>query len=385
MIRLQVILYALGWSIYFLQGGFFPKGVFFTKIICLSFLLFSFYHFVRVNLDYKLPKYFVGLNALLGFFSVYGMLALFDVTSHPLSGEYLKTILISLLPIYSFYYFTKQEYLSERNVPILVYIFFFFSIVNFYGRIYSRLLISAEDNVDFTNNSGYLFIPLIAASSLLTNNKTLQYALLCISLFFSIQSSKRGAIIICIASLIWFIFNDLRGKSLKQKTGVMCFFLVVSMLGYFFIDNHLSQSYAFQRKMQELEEGGGNGREDLYSTFLDYQWNNTTPFQFIFGSGANATLDVSTNYAHNDWIEIVVNQGLIGVLMYLFYWIMFYREAFARKNDPTIKLALQLVFIDYFMRTFFSMSYEAMTTSATFVLGYCLAKENENEQIFKSL
>lgn len=385
MIHNQVILFVIGWSIYFLQGGFFPRGIVFTKIICLILLLASFYHFIKVNLNYKLPKYFVGLNVLLFSFAIYGLLALFGVTTHPLPGEYLKSIFISLLPIYSFYYFTKQGYLSESKISILIFVFFFFSIVNFYGRIYSRILIFTEDHIDFTNNSGYLFIPLIAASSLLKSNKITQYVLLCTSLFFSIQSSKRGTIIICVICLIWFIFKDLRGKSLKQKTSVMSAFLAVAMLGYVFFDRHLSESYAFQRKLQEFEEGRGSGRESLYSTFLDYQWNDTTPFQFIFGSGANATLDVSTNYAHNDWIEIIVNQGLIGVLIYLFYWILFYREAFVREKDPTIKLALQLVFIDYFMRTFFSMSYEAMTTSATFVLGYCLAKENKNEQIFKSL
>lgn len=385
MIRIQVIIYALGWSVYFLQGGFFPQGTLITKIICLLFLLWSFYHFVQVNLNCKLPKYFIGLNILLGLFFLYGMLALFDVTTHPLAEEYLKRILVSVLPIYSFFFFTKRGYLVEKSIPLLVIVFFAFSIINFYGRMHSQILVSAGSEVDFTNNSGYLFLPLIAVTTLLKGNKILQYALLSVSLAFSILSSKRGAIIICVICLIWFVINDLRGKNIKQKVCVFLFFFIVALFGYSFMDKHMSESYAFQRKLQELEDGRGSGREDLYPIFLDYQWYGTTPLQFIFGSGASATLDVASSYAHNDWLEIAVNQGLLGVLIYLLYWIMFYREAFIKKNNPTMKLALQLVFIDYFMRTFFSMSYEAMTTSATFVLGYCLARENENEQIIKSV
>jgi hypothetical protein len=380
MIQHQVIIYALGWSVYFLQGGFFPQGGLFTKIICLLLLLLSFYHFIQVNLNYKLPKYFIGLNVLLGSFFLYGMMALFGVTTHPLPNEYLKSILVSMLPIYSFFFFTKKGYLSEKKITILVFVFFVFSIINYYGKIYTRLLVSLRGDIDFTNNSGYLFVPLIAAFSLLKENNVLQYALMSVCLFFSIQSSKRGAIIICVTCLFWFFVNDLQGKSIKQKMGVIFFILIAAIFGYILFDKHLSESYAFQRKIQELEDGrGGNGREDIYSTFIDYQWNGTTPLQFLFGSGANATLDVSTTYAHNDWLEIAVNQGLLGVFVYILYWTLFYREAFVKKDRTMIKLALQLVFIDYFMRTFFSMSYEAMTTSATFVLGYCLAKEDEYE------
>ena len=170
-----------------------------------------------------------------------------------------------------------------------------------------------------------------------------------------------------------------------MKIGVIFVFLVLSSVGYVTFNNHFSESYAFQRKIQDLQEGGGSGRDILYQEFSNHFFYETTPMQFLVGSGANATLTISTNYAHNDWLEIAVNQGLLGVLMYMFYWILFYRESFVKKRNPMIKLALQLVFVDYFMRTFFSMSYQAMTTSATFVLGYCLAKENENEQIVEGL
>ena len=379
------LLYAAAWGVYGMQGGFIPRGVFFAKILCFVLLLISSYHFVVVNLKFKVPRYFVGLNALLGMFFFYGLLSLLGITTHPLPEEYLKSILISLLPIYSFYFFSKTQTISEKNIYQFIILFFVFAFLKFYGMVYAFSLLAKSGEADFTNNAGYLFLPLIAASVFFWRKKFLQYLAICICLIIVIESSKRGAIVTCFVTLAWFLCNDLRGKSIKMKIGVIFVFLVLSSVGYVTFNNHFSESYAFQRKIQDLQEGGGSGRDILYQEFSNHFFYETTPMQFLVGSGANATLTISTNYAHNDWLEIAVNQGLLGVLMYMFYWILFYRESFVKKRNPMIKLALQLVFVDYFMRTFFSMSYQAMTTSATFVLGYCLAKENENEQIVEGL
>jgi hypothetical protein len=105
----------------------------------------------------------------------------------------------------------------------------------------------------------------------------------------------------------------------------------------------------------------------------------------FFGSGANATLSISSLYAHNDWLEIAINQGVFGLIIYFFYWIMFFRECSSKSYTPYARLAMQLLFIIYFMKTFFSMSYNDMTVGATLVLGYCLAQEKKNEQIIYSI
>ena len=87
------------------------------------------------------------------------------------------------------------------------------------------------------------------------------------------------------------------------------------------------------------------------------------------------------NYAHNDWLEIAVNQGVLGIMIYILYWILFAKESLSKCYDPQIKMALQLLFIIYFMKTIISMSYYDMTIPATFALGYYLAQEKKNEQI----
>ena len=56
-------------------------------------------------------------------------------------------------------------------------------------------------------------------------------------------------------------------------------------------------------------EGGSSGRDELLTNSLDYYLNNESIIQQIFGLGANGTLSVAGNGAHNDWVELLVNQG----------------------------------------------------------------------------
>ena len=135
------------------------------------------------------------------------------------------------------------------------------------------------------------------------------------------------------------------------------------------------ESAYFQKRLEDSFEGNSSGRDKIYSAMLSFFWNETTPLQFLFGSGANATLRVARVYAHNDWLEIAVNQGLLGLMIYMIYFLIFFKTVLSKRNNSSAKLALQLVFIICFMKTLFSMSYNDMNIGTTFVLGYCLAQE----------
>jgi hypothetical protein len=109
-----------------------------------------------------------------------------------------------------------------------------------------------------------------------------------------------------------------------------------------------------------------------------------TPLQFLFGRGAWATLKVSDNFAHNDWLELGVNQGGVGVCLYVMYWIAFYTTAKGLGNG-TVRNATMYVMLISFLMTMFSMSYDNMSIYATIVIGYCMANyKNEEAQYAKN-
>ena len=105
-------LYIFLWLIYSIQSFVFGgKGTIFSSIIIFSLMGISAYHFVYALSNYEMPKYMKGLTVLVIMFTIYGIILI-------LSGKtirfmrtgavvnkvsYLKLILISLLPVFSFY------------------------------------------------------------------------------------------------------------------------------------------------------------------------------------------------------------------------------------------------------------------------------------------
>lgn len=105
------------------------------------------------------------------------------------------------------------------------------------------------------------------------------------------------------------------------------------------------------------------------SIFLSCYSTTTT-----IGGGANYTLTVSNNYAHNDWIEILVNQGILGIFVFFMYWKSFFRTAFRTNLDKTCSIVIKMIFIGYFAKTMFSMSYTDYNIMVNLCLGYCISR-----------
>ena len=143
---------------------------------------------------------------------------------------------------------------------------------------------------------------------------------------------------------------------------------------FFFIHQMTTSDYMMER-IEETIAGNSSGRDKLYSFFWNYFTENANFLQYLFGRGANGTLEIYYNYAHNDWLEIAVNQGLIGIVVYAFYWLGFYKT-WKRATNIDAKTILALTFFIFFAKTMFSMSYADMTYVSTSILGYALATLN---------
>lgn len=375
--------YTSAWCLYYLQGTLYSVGSFFSQLLLAILLLVSLYYCFVANVRYKLPIYFWGLNALVLILSTYGLFLMFggfnsvEYDMPVKSFEYLKGVFISLLPIYSFYVFFVQKKVSDNYLFVWVVIFLLVSTVDYFENQNAQLIAAIQRHSsaeEFTNNAGYKFLALIPACALLYKKPVIQYIIVVYCTIYMLMSMKRGAIVICGVVLIWFVWNNIKNSRLMMKIGFIALSLVLCITCYEFIQNKMENSLYFQKRIENTLDGNSSGRDVLYNSLANYFWNETTSMQFIFGSGANATLQVVGDYAHNDWLEIAVNQGVLGLLVYVIYWMLFCITIKSSSLSPYAKLALQILFMIYFLKSLFSMSYGAMAISATFVLGYCLAQ-----------
>ena len=157
--------FLLIWVLYYLQGIAYPEGGVTSLALLVVNLLISASCTFKVMQWRNKPIYFKGLNILILLFTIYGFILVFMSPStiyYPLSGmsmksySYIKSIYLSLLPIYPFYYYTKKGFLTAERLRIWGVIFLA-SVTLSYIRMQRDALKALLDADEITNNSCFYF------------------------------------------------------------------------------------------------------------------------------------------------------------------------------------------------------------------------------------
>lgn len=386
---LVVLLCAVdGWL--YSSGGFLAQGLQYVLI------LMSLYYMVYANVYYKLPLYFKALNVLLVMFTIYGFLLLKSgeqlfvmVNMNEVANtRYLKLIYKSLLPIYAFYVFAQKGLLTEQTMKFMFFVFLALSIRSFFKSeeaMLRKALEKGSSAEEFTNNVAYTFVGLLPALVLFHKKPLIQYLCLAVCGYFIISGMKRGAMLSGGVCLVWFLVSNLREAPRNRRWIIAVVSLIVIAVGFYFIQYMMETSAYFQYRIAQTQAGESSSRDMLYATFYNHFIHEDNPFRFLFGYGANATLKIGENFAHNDWLEIAINNGLLGLVIYLVYWICFFVTWRKTKEQPQAFMALGMSQIILFLATLFSMSYDSVSRCSAMVLGYYLAMYDMEEDLEEDL
>ena len=138
--------------------------------------------------------------------------------------------------------------------------------------------------------------------------------------------------------------------------------------------NFLESSMYFNERLQMTIEGDTNERQSIATMMINHLKNDASFLELLVGGGAYNTLKATGRLAHNDWLEIALNQGLLGLVVYATYWLTLIKTWYKTKSSNVYSLGIAFFIIVYFLRTFFSMSYEEISFYSMLILGYCMAK-----------
>ena len=372
-------IYIALWVIYYLQDWLMIKGVIAQAILVLV-LMMSFYAFFQVNVFYRTGTFIKWLNVMLVVLSIYGVIPIIGEWTLAGSGKvgvswmtylYLQNVYISILPIYFFYQFTLIRHLTSHNLFFIFVVFLLFSVLMYYKNYY--FVSKFYDMEEITNNAGYFFVPLIPMLQLLKIKDIWKYVFITIIFVYILMAMKRGAVIAGAVMVIMFMTHHFKHVSWKKKYYLLCLSVIVlSAISYFIIILYADSDY-FQGRIEQTLSGDSSGRNDMYHSYLTYFLERTTVLEFLIGNGTNSTYVLFGDYAHNDWIEFAINQGIIGLLMYLVYWIAFIWEWKNYCGDINSRNTLGDIIFAYFLIALYSMSFDGMPIAAGFCIGYCLA------------
>lgn len=369
-------LYTLLWCLYYLQGTVYEEGGILSKSVFFIFAVLSLYYYNKVNKNFNNPKIIIALNILVVIFAIYGTIRLFDTSwSQRSSIIFLKTYELSILPIFAFYYFGRKQLIDDKWFFKVSILFIIVALLSYRRQYISNMENTVLDAA--TNNAGYLMLALFPITVFMKSKPFFQFCYLTILTLFLIYGMKRGAILIgsfAYPILMYEFFK--RSKGSKNKLFILIFSVMAITIVVFFIHELLFSNEYFNTRIEQTQEGNSSNRDYIYASFYTYFIEQSNFFFMLFGNGADGSIKLLGTLAHNDWLEIAIDLGLMGVLLYAYFWYVFFLTW--RQSQKILEnhysLALGLCLLIYFFKSLFSMSINGMTLYSTSVLGYCIAK-----------
>ena len=342
------------------------------------FFALSLYYFVKANQFNGKNKVCRYLNVLVGLVLIYGFLFAIVGTDYTWLRPttpffFFQSYLESILPIYAFYYFGRKGWIDETWFKRIALLFIVFVVYYFIDKRNETMALH-DDAEEITNNASYMVLSLFPVLAFYKKKPLVFYTLVLLAFLLIISGGKRGAILLGGLCLVYSFFKVLRGIKNWKKIIVLVSFVVVVFLVWKYFSEMLQNSDRFNKRVMELAEGSASNREDMYPKYFAF-FLNSNIFQFVFGHGADGTCHYLGLMAHNDWLEMSINMGLIGFFSLLAYWISVFKTWIKSHSriETDVVLAMGMFIIIYFGKTLFSMSIMGMAIVATSVFGYCLA------------
>lgn len=374
-LKKELNLYTWVWVLYLLQGIVYPAGLI-GQALFLVIMGYSLYIMMKVMSLKNKPRFMTFLTLLVALYFIYGVLRiLVGPPSATMFEEYstityIKTYLLSLSPIYVYYYFAYKSVLDEEWFRKNVFVFMGLAIVIFLDSQLQAQLLTGDEEI--TNNSAYSFVAMLPICLFWQKKPIIQYSLIIVAALLVLLSMKRGAILVFVISIIPFLFRTFKNSSKKGKVAVIVGILLLAFITYSAVERLMDSSDLFRLRIEQTMEGKTSNRDLIYEALWDEFSNNYSGGDYLLGRGADATIGITGKFAHNDWLETLIDQGVIGVVVFLLFWLSMFSTWIRMKKGQLATTALLIIFISGFIRTFFSMSIGQMPFYYTAVLGYCI-------------
>ncbi len=193
-----------------------------------------------------------------------------------------------------------------------------------------------------------------AIISILSKKKTKSkyYIVLMICILSIVATQKRGIILSALVAIIVYlaVFYFDRSESLRAKVAItflaiFACFGIIWFLNFSVIGNALVERLVFNG-----EDISTSGRSEIYSTLL-----NDIDKNVWFGHGSGATYGVISIGAHNIYIQLLYDNGIIGLSIFVIFFLNNLISAYSiiktadeeYKPIVTFSFICQVVYITY--------------------------------------
>lgn len=233
------------------------------------------------------------------------------------SGNFFTTLLQSTF--WCWIYYVANVICHDKNLSFGNYDKFTLALaIAFALAFFIHHRTSASDSELEGDNSVFFVLLMIPWISLVSNNSKRWLATILIVLC-SIVSLKRSAIIIGLSSSALIYFRDFlwrRKKSVATLFGAVI--IVMLAVGIMYTQSETIDKVS--QRFEQVEDDGGSGRDVIYADVIN-RYEQGSIIQKVFGRGFDSVRRDSTFFvpvsAHNDFLEVLYDFGIIGFVIYV--------------------------------------------------------------------
>ena len=254
----------------------------------------------------------------------------------------MQDMLIVLMFIFAYVISSKskelQDFFASRMIiAMLITAFFYYKNWTF------------ANEVDEAHLGTSYYVLFLLPTLLLTPHKWLRYVGLIITGLVLFSSFKRGGVIAFVLAIVAYLFVK---EVLVERKFTRLLVFLIALIALFiiliFVDNAMGN--IISERILNIREDGGSNRDQVWAT----TWNmicRSNSEQLILGHGFNAVLKDSPLglSAHNDFLEVLYNYGVICFIPYIFLHIRLIRQIFAsiriRDDRASIMAFTYVIFI----------------------------------------
>ncbi|MEB2298017.1 O-antigen ligase family protein [Lysinibacillus xylanilyticus] len=308
-----------------------PHMVLMVVIFMLSLSKFVF-HKPQIHETFMI--FFYVFYCLTGVFSTYPMasLRLTIAIFIGLFSYFIFKFLFSTITVKEFERIIGTVGIVYNVISLLFYLFGLISTnFNFYGngiRVYGLMLdrsmprligILSDPNIFVVSNSFFLFFFL---ANMKGKKGKIGFAL---ALITTILTFSRGGLLATLVGIVITI------AFLNVKTKIKIFFVIPIMtwISYFIVLKvmHIDIYQMLIKRMESVGKDGGSGRIEIWNNGLSLFLDNPVQGIGIYNfRDYNAELFGQGIYMHNTFLEILVESGVIGSVLFFIFWaLLFFR------------------------------------------------------------
>lgn len=308
------------------------------------------------------PLRFNSIQAVYTLYTVYTVweiLLLNTETSQTMTKDMVLTCAAIVLMSLSVYNQTERDFMEKTWIAVGIISLYFglFSTKEVFGegRTAVYILGYTEDPNQFC---GYFILPIMIYIKRILNKSKLTpfyVALLLLTLYTILKTGSRGGLVGIVVGVVVFVLLGI--KSPKGKAALIVAVLLCSLFVIKVVFPLLPEEVRERYSVERVAEDKGSGRFEIWKYLIEYTAEK--PERIIHGGGLystgdtlkNSGLGLSARWAHNQFIQVFADQGIIGLALFVvFAALCFFRNI--RKN-PEFACAFAAVMALSFSLTFY--------------------------------